>query len=167
MEIQLILGSNSSGKSLYAESLAVAAGEPRVYLATMVSQNAENEARIEKHRLQRKDKGFQTVERGWGIDEIPVPPDAVVLLEDASNFLANGIFMHGGDGQQALDQILGLAKRCKTLLVVSISGLSGESYDEETRNYIEQLNWLNERLQEKAAFAVTMQDGSPILMNRN
>ena len=64
MEIQLIYGPNSSGKSVYAEDLAVKTGAPLVYLATMVSQNQENEKRIEKHRIQRAGKGFRTIEAG-------------------------------------------------------------------------------------------------------
>ena len=94
MEIQLILGANSSGKSKYAEDLAVAAGSDRIYLATMVPQNEENDRRIEKHRIQRQDKGFQTIEVPWNIGEIPVDRESVVLLEDASNLFANGIFAH-------------------------------------------------------------------------
>ncbi|WP_394282720.1 bifunctional adenosylcobinamide kinase/adenosylcobinamide-phosphate guanylyltransferase, partial [Frisingicoccus sp.] len=42
MEIQLVLGPNNSGKSLYAEKLAVESGSKRIYLATMIPQNEEN-----------------------------------------------------------------------------------------------------------------------------
>ena len=113
MEIQLVLGANSSGKSKYAEELAVAAGPGRVYLATMVPQNEENHQRIEKHRIQRKDKDFRTVEEPWHIDKISVDADAVILLEDASNLLANGMFTHGATVENALEKILTLANRCK------------------------------------------------------
>ena len=77
-------------------------------------------------------------------------PDAVVLLEDASNLVANGIFMYGADAQTALQDILTLAGRCKKLIIVSIGGLLAEGYDEETNHYIKQLNWLNGKLREEA-----------------
>ena len=156
MEIQLIYGPNDSGKSKYAEEVAVRSGKKLIYLATMIPQNEENHKRIEKHRIQRQDKGFQTIEMGWNIGEIAVDQDTVVLLEDASNLVANGIFMHGGTAQKALDDILKLAEMCKKLIVVSISGLSPAGYDQETVNYIDQLNWLNEKLEEKAAVVVGM-----------
>jgi len=156
MEIQLIYGPNGSGKSKYAEDAAMAAGEKRIYLATMVSQNEENEKRIEKHRLQRQDKGFRTVELGWGIGEIPMEEDAVVLLEDASNLVANGIFAYGADAEIALQDIIKLAEKCKKLIVVSIGGLSAEGYDGETAYYIGQLNELNRRLEELADTVVEM-----------
>ena len=61
MEIQLILGPNNSGKSKYAEEVAVAGGDKLIYLATMIPQNENNWKKIEKHRIQRQDKGFQTI----------------------------------------------------------------------------------------------------------
>jgi len=157
MEIQLIYGPNNSGKSKYAEDVAVAGGDKRIYLATMIPQNEENRQRIEKHRIQRQDKGFQTIEAGWNIGELEVDPDAVVLLEDASNLLANGIFMHGADAESALQDILKLAKHCKKLIIVSIGGLTAEGYDEETRHYIDELNRLNEKLKEISSGVVEMQ----------
>lgn len=152
MEIQLICGPNNSGKSKYAEDVAVASGSKLVYLATMVPQNEDNEKRIEKHRLQRQGKGFETIEAAWDIDRIPVDEDAVVLLEDASNLVANGIFMYGADAKQALEQILALAGHCRKLIVVSIGGLLAEEYDAETANYIDQLNWLNDKLREISGY---------------
>lgn len=163
MEIQLIYGPNNSGKSKYAEEVAVSAGNKLIYLATMVPQNEENLQRIEKHRIQRRDKGFQTIEAGWNIDKIQTDPETVILLEDASNLVANGIFMHGADAPAALEAILHLAKRCKMLIVVSIGGLCAEGYDAETASYIGQLNWLNEKLEEVADTVVEMSidaDGS-------
>lgn len=156
MEIQLILGPNSSGKSKYAEDVAVVSGEKLVYLATMIPQTEDNQKRIEKHRIQRQDKGFQTIEEGWNIGELEVDPDTVVLLEDASNLVANGIFMHGADADVALQGILYLAERCKKMIIVSIGGLSAEGYDAETTHYIDELNWLNDKLAEVADTVVEM-----------
>lgn len=149
MELQLISGPNNSGKSLYAESLAVQnSGHPLIYLATMVPQTSENYQRIEKHRQQRLGKGFVTIEEPWDIHKIDIPQDSVVLLEDASNLLANGIFLHHEDAMQSYDRILSLAKRCHKLIIVSIDGLADDHYDAETSDYIRQLNLLNKMLEE-------------------
>ena len=156
MEIQLVLGPNNSGKSLYAEKLAVESGSKRIYLATMIPQNEENRLRIEKHRLQRKYKGFQTIEAGWNIDQIFVDSDSVILLEDASNLLANGMFEHSATPQQVYNVILDLAKRCRKLIIVTIAGLSPEGYDDDTAKYIFGLNWLNEKIMEIANLTVEM-----------
>lgn len=156
MEIQLVLGPNNSGKSLYAEKLAVESGSKRIYLATMIPQNEENHHRIEKHRLQRRNKGFQTIEAGWNIDQLSVDSDSVILLEDASNLLANGMFEHSATPQQVYNAILALAGRCKKLIIVTITGLSPEGYDDDTAKYIFGLNWLNEKIMEIANLTVEM-----------
>lgn len=155
MEIQLILGPNNSGKSLFAEKMAVETLDcPRIYLATMVPQTAENDQRIAKHLRQREGKGFITIEEPWEIHKIDIPSDAVVLLEDASNLLANGIFIHHSDAEETFKRILALSHRCKKLIIVSIAGLEEGNYDEETNQYIRELNSLNIEL-EKIASHVT------------
>ena len=54
----LVSGGAASGKSEFAESLAVSSpGLPRIYLATMKLWDAECEARAEKHRAMRAGKG--------------------------------------------------------------------------------------------------------------
>lgn len=152
MEIQLIIGPNNSGKSLYAETLATQYQKaPLYYLATMVPQNHENLQRIEKHKLQRAGKGFHTIEEPWEIHKLSLPSDSVVLLEDASNLLANGIFIHHADGKACLQRIFALAEQCRTLIIVSIAGLTPGEYDEETNRYIQELNTLNQALEENAS----------------
>ena len=145
MDIQLIIGPNNSGKSLYAENLAVQSTDsPLIYLATMVPQTEDNHKRIEKHILQRAGKGFQTIEEPWNIHTLDIPANAVVLLEDASNLLANGIFMHNSNASVCFERILALGQRCKKLIIVSIGGLTEGNFDAETNKYISQLNRLNE-----------------------
>lgn len=162
MSIVLVLGENDSGKSLYAEQLSVESGSPRYYLATMMPHTDENFKRIEKHRHQRREKGFETLEVPWEIDQIQIESDGVVLLEDISNLLANGIFSHEADGKMALNKVKKLAEQCKTLIIVSISGLTDQGYDEGTVRYIHDLNWINQQLSEMAETVYHMVDGVPI-----
>ena len=152
MDIQLILGPNNSGKSLYAENLAIQnIGSPLIYLATMIPQTEENNQRIKKHILQRDGKGFQTIEEPWNIHTLDIPHDAVVLLEDASNLLANGMFLHHSDAAECFQRIRCLANQCRKLIIVTIDGLMEGNYDEETNNYIRQLNELNSMLEDISA----------------
>ena len=48
--LTLVIGGAASGKSAYAEHLAVQSGGPRYYLATMQVWDAECAARVAKHR---------------------------------------------------------------------------------------------------------------------
>ena len=119
----LISGGNGSGKSAYAEKLASTMSVPRYYIATMVSQSEENERRIEKHRRQRSGLGFVTIEEPCRVSRAVIEPASLVLLEDASNLLGNMIFAEHGTKEDALQEILELQKKCRQLLVVTISGL--------------------------------------------
>lgn len=151
MEIQLVFGPNGSGKSLYAETLAAQTAAPLVYIATMIPQTEDNFSRIEKHRRQREGKGFLTVEEPWDIDLLSLSKESVVLLEDASNLLANGIFQHRQNASVCFQKIQTLAKNCQKLIIVSITGLTPGEYDDETNNYILQLNELNQMLRSVAS----------------
>jgi adenosylcobinamide kinase/adenosylcobinamide-phosphate guanylyltransferase len=157
MDIQLILGPNNSGKSLLAEKLVVETKNLyRIYLATMIPQTQENNQRIKKHILQREGKGFTTIEEPWNIHSLDIPKDSVILLEDASNLLANGIFIHHSNVEECYQRIITLANACQKLIIVNIDGLTVGNYDEETNNYIFQLNQLNQMLESIAANCIKL-----------
>lgn len=158
-EIILVSGPNGSGKSRFAEGLIQKTQGERFYLATMIPQTEENRLRIEKHRRQRQGLGFTTWEIPCRIEAAAVPADAVVLLEDVSNLLANLIFRCGEDERQAYHRICDLADRCRRLIAVTISGLCPNAYEGETAAYIRSLNRLNQMLFRQAAAAVQLRDG--------
>ncbi|HIT34882.1 MAG TPA: bifunctional adenosylcobinamide kinase/adenosylcobinamide-phosphate guanylyltransferase [Candidatus Faecousia intestinigallinarum] len=160
----LISGENNSGKSLYAERIAVQAGATRFYIATMVPHTEENRIRIQKHIRQRSGLNFHTLECPYCVAESAVSPDSVALLEDVSNLLSNAVFEKGGDGASVLDDIWKLSERCKTLVAVTISDLNSDNYDGETAAYIDMLNKLNQALSERAEIHIRMEAGSPVFL---
>ncbi|MBR2533048.1 MAG: bifunctional adenosylcobinamide kinase/adenosylcobinamide-phosphate guanylyltransferase [Lachnospiraceae bacterium] len=96
----LVTGGAASGKSEYAERLAVEhPGAKLWYAATMLHDPDDRETtlRIEKHRQRRAGAGFETIELPCGIERLIdiVHPGDTVLLEDLSNLLANEMFMPG------------------------------------------------------------------------
>lgn len=97
-----VIGGSGSGKSAYAEALAVslAGGEPLYYLATMQIYDEEGERKAERHRKLRAGKGFITIEQPVNIAEAVVRIEAesgVLLLECMSNLGANEMF--SGEGK--------------------------------------------------------------------
>ena len=161
-KIVLIAGSNGSGKSLFAEQLVSRTTGERFYIATMQSQGDFNRQRIEKHRRQREGLGFTTVESPYVVGDIPLTADCVVLLEDASNLLANSIFEKGGSTAGVLSDILMLSNRCKELFIVTISGLSADGYDGETADYIHAMDRLNQQLADISHVVIEMREGMPV-----
>ncbi|MCL1796172.1 MAG: bifunctional adenosylcobinamide kinase/adenosylcobinamide-phosphate guanylyltransferase [Clostridia bacterium] len=162
----LVLGPNGSGKSAFAEKTAVrlSSGAP-TYIATMIPYGEEGKARVEKHRKQREFMGFCTVEKSFGVSDIPIPADTVVLLEDVSNLLGNALFADKGLGNEdsVFTDITALCGKCRAAVLVSIDGLTpAQAYDDQTRGYVDALNRLNRRLSRFADAVIMMRDGRPV-----
>ncbi len=89
--LTLVIGGAASGKSEYAESQVLKLDGHRVYLATMQAYDDEGRARVAKHRRNRADKGFETVEQPVDLEKaLPrIPAGSNVLLEDLTNLAAN------------------------------------------------------------------------------
>ena len=159
----LVLGSNQSGKSRFAEKLISCTEGKRYYIATMISCTKDNAYHIDKHRKQRDGLNFETFELPYGFDGLETEADGVVLLEDVSNFLANLIFEKGLGSEIALQQIEKLRDSCGLLVIVSIHGLSTEGYEGETAQYIEALNDVNDRLAECSDCVFEMENRKAVL----
>ena len=157
----MISGANGSGKSRYAERIVARTMGKRYYIATMRPCSEENLQRIEKHREQRKDLHFTTLECPYQVGASAVETGSVVLLEDVSNLLANAMFERGGDEMSVYADIEALLARCRLLIAVTITGLNADGYHGETAAYIRALNGLNQRLYDRAAAVVTMKNGAP------
>lgn len=100
--LHIVYGGSASGKSSYAESIAMfLQGDGRLlYIATMYPYkwntteiDPEMMQRIERHRAMRADKGFDTVECYRHVEHIVAKRQDVLLLECMSNLLANEMYL--------------------------------------------------------------------------
>lgn len=100
--LYFVTGGSGSGKSEYAENLAVEMhqgeflGGALYYIATMLPWGEEGRRRILRHRRQRRDKGFLTRERFCRLELLEGTGEDVILLECISNLLANEMYMEAG-----------------------------------------------------------------------
>ena len=161
--LTLIIGGSGSGKSAFAESLVCSLGENRIYIATMQPFDEECRARIARHRAQRKNAGFETIECYVNLSEALVPFDANVLLEDLSNLLANELFEPDGGGIEAVRRGLRrLLESCGSLTVVTNEVFSGgKEYDEGSLRYLRDLAELNRELAARADLVTEIVCGLP------
>ena len=153
--IVLVIGGSGSGKSAWAEHLAVTLpGVARVYLATMQAADGESLRRVERHRAQRADKGFQTVEAAMDL--------AKVLVEDVPNWAANEMF-GGGDPARMIPALRSLAQRARHLILVTGNVFAdGVVYDETTMAYLKLLAEVNAAAAEMADAVVEVVCGLPV-----
>lgn len=160
----LVSGKNSSGKSAYAEKIAVRFGGTRYYIATMIPHGSGGLERIVKHRRQREGMGFITLEQTQNISSLQLEDGCAVLLEDVSNLLANAMFASDNSSDAVLADIRALCARCCPVVAVTISGLCADDYSGETRAYVTQLNRLNTELYAIADTVVQLDGGNPVLL---
>ena len=165
----LVSGGAASGKSAFAENLAVRLGGERVYLATMQPWDAECEQRILRHRRLRSGKGFRTVECYEDLRQADIPDGGTVLVECLSNLAANCLFQNGRmqDPQTVYRQILCgveyLLQKAGHLVVVTNELFSdGGGYDEGTQQYLILLGKLNRTLAARADGVAELVFGLPV-----
>lgn len=165
--LTLVSGGAASGKSEYAESLAIQSAAPnRIYLATMEVWDGEGRARVARHRALRQGKGFQTLEAPRNLAQITLPKNSCVLLECLSNLCANECF--GPEGfKGALERMTAgieqVLAQCADLIVVTNELFSdGIAYPEETEQYLTILSQLNCWLAAKADAVYEVVCGIPV-----
>lgn len=164
----LVLGGAASGKSAFAEELAAAFdAKNRIYLATMQPSDGECVQRIHRHRLQRAEKHFTTVECYTGLGAVRLPFRGVVLLECMSNLVANEMYAPQGAGENTfaavMDGVHALLRQSDHLVVVSNELFGGGAdYDPSTLHYLRTLGQVNIALARLAQQAVEVTAGVPI-----
>lgn len=173
----LVIGGSGSGKSSFAEELAVSLSFPamkKYYLATMQVFGKEGEQRVKRHRALRKGKGFLTIEQPTEIQRAAERMEAggkVALLECISNLTANEMFQQpeAKPGAQAAAQVLSgieLLKKETTHLVVVSNNVfeDGICYDEATMEYIRAMGVINCALARSAGHVVEVVAGIPVVL---
>ena len=150
--LSLIIGGAGNGKSALAEALCCRPEGPRLYIATMQAADGESLKRIEKHRRQREDLRFVTLECPICLERAEIPQGANALLEDLSNLLANELFSPEGGGADAVRRGLQKAcERCANLTVVTNEVFSGGAdYGKGTLQFLQELAALNRELAAEA-----------------
>lgn len=192
--ITLVTGGSGSGKSAYAEDVAVSAeGTEKYYIATMQIYDAEGERKVERHRKLRAGKGFTTVESPWNVGQVVFPtfteaktvcidcgePEPIqkkpgqrtALLECMSNLVANEMF--SADGMRAEDAVVAKVVQDMELLAVKLDHLvivtnnvfeDGIPYDAGTMAYLRALGRINAALAKRADRVVEVVVGIPIIL---
>lgn len=191
--LHLVTGGSGSGKSAFAEDLICSlhsendgqASGPLLYIATMMPYGEETEKKILRHRLMRREKGFETIECYTGIHALakqgsPLYEAAVrgapssVLLECMSNLTANELYCPDGAGCSTADELVRgvgeLYTMCHNLVVVTNDVFrEGRAGSCEMQAYRETLADINTRLARMADSVTEVVCGIPteIKENRN
>jgi len=175
----LIIGGSGSGKSACAEEYAAALSEDsrRYYIATMRVNNNEGQAKVERHKRMRRDKGFNTIEQPVAIEKVmdiiglSRATESTALLECMSNLVANEMFSGAAPKsreevtEKIIQGINQLSKGFKNLVVVTNNVFEdGIIYDETTMSYIKAMGIINEKLAAMADKVLEVVVGIPVVV---
>ena len=160
--LTLILGGARSGKTRHAEGLIKALPAPWIYIATAEIWDEEMRARIERHKADRSEAGWITVEAPLDL-AAAVQTDHPVLVDCLTLWVTN-LMLGEHDIDAATDRLeAALAHRtAPTILVTNEVGLGIVPDNNMARDFRDHAGRLHQRLAQRADRVILMVAGLPL-----
>lgn len=169
-KIILITGGQRSGKSQYAESMALSLSDNPVYIATAHVWDEEFKERVEKHQ-QRRGPQWENIEEERNLGSIYIYNK--VALIDCLTLWATNIFFAGSsensipDVDKCLEEIKAEFDKFTNqdatfIFVTNEIGSGGVSGNAIQRRFTDLLGWLNQYVAKKADEVYLTVSGIPV-----
>ena len=157
-KIVLITGGARSGKSRYAEELALSLCKNPVYVATAHVWDEEFRERVKKHQ-ERRGPEWENMEEERLLGNLPLKERVAVV--DCLTLWATNYFFDFQDVSKALSALKAefdkLAEQDAILIIVTNEiGLGGTSENAVQRNFTDLLGWLNQYVASQADEVILM-----------
>ncbi len=167
MSITLITGGQRSGKSQYAERLALSLSSNPVYLATAHIWDEEFQERVRRHQERRGPEWTNIEEERW-LSRHDVT-GRVVLVDCLTLWATNFFYADGAeaDVDSALEALKAefdrfTAQDATFIFVTNEIGWGGTPVNDVQRRFTDLLGWLNQYVGSKADKVVLMVCGRAI-----
>lgn len=163
----LITGGASSGKSPVAENIAIKYGKNIAYIATMMRDCKEALAKIEKHKKQREEKPFKTIECFKDINSISLANFDTAILECLPTLLSNEMFKKENvicePSQKIYENLKNIKNKINNFIIVTNNVFSdGSVYDKYTEYYMKSLACLNLKIANISDIIIETTVGIPV-----
>ncbi|GGY74563.1 bifunctional adenosylcobinamide kinase/adenosylcobinamide-phosphate guanylyltransferase [Cellvibrio zantedeschiae] len=171
MSITLVIGGARSGKSKYAEQLAINSQLPVTYVATATALDAEMEARIIHHQTRRP--------VDWALHECPLDlanlleneaqKEHTILVDCLTLWLNNQLYKDSTQNFSLLFSELVEAIKdspAKIILVSNEVGLGIIPLGEVTRQFVDEAGRLNQFLAQVADQVIFTVAGLPLVLKQ-
>ena len=164
--IYLITGGERSGKSSYAQNLAMELSANPMYVATARKWDGDFQKRIDRHQSER-DQRWINVEKEKKLSEIDFS-GKVAIVDCVTLWLTNFFVDTKNDVELSLEQAKtefeAIANQDNTTIII-ITNEIGMGVHAEThigREFTELQGWMNQYLAKKADKVVLMVSGIPV-----
>ncbi|MDB9744068.1 bifunctional adenosylcobinamide kinase/adenosylcobinamide-phosphate guanylyltransferase [Fibrobacterales bacterium] len=164
--IYYITGGERSGKSSYAQELALKLTQKPYYLATARVWDGDFEERVKRH-ISERDERWTTLEEEKEISKVDIQTK-VVILDCITLWLTNWYMDSDYDVEHCLENC-----KCElealwsqpdsTLIIISNEiGMGGIGANKMTRKFTELQGWINQYIAQKSDHATLMVSGLPL-----
>lgn len=164
--IYLITGGERSGKSSYAQNLALQLSNNPIYVATARKWDSDFQNRIDRHQLER-DERWTNIEKEKHLSEIDFS-GKVALIDCVTLWLTNFFVDNKNDVtlslQEAKKEFLSIANQENVTLIIVTNeiGMGVHAATEIGRKFTELQGWMNQFLASNADEVVLMVSGIPV-----
>ena len=161
-KIILITGGQRSGKSTYAQQLALSLSDNPVYLATSAVWDEEHRQRIERHQ---RDRGQQWTNMEELKDLHLLDLEGRVVVVDCVTLWATNFFTESnGDVEYSYSAIIErfdklIEQQATLIFVTNELGLGGTTTNDLQRRFNDLLGWVNQHIAAKADEVILMISG--------
>lgn len=164
-EIIFITGGQRSGKSNYAQQIALSLSENPVYLATSRIWDEEHQKRIERHKADRGTE-WTNMEEEKQLSNHRLE-NRVVLVDCVTLWATNFFFDNNSDVDLSLAMIKEefdklIQQKAQFIFVSNEIGLGGTSENKAQRLFMDLQGWINQYIASKANRVYLMVSGIPL-----
>ncbi len=163
--IYYITGGERSGKSTYAQTLALSLSDSPFYLATARKWDEDFQKRVERH-LADRDSRWTTIEEEKHLGQVNVK-GKVVVVDCITLWLTNWYIDTKNNIEECMvegkNELAKLFEQDATLIVISNEiGMGVHAQTQVGRKFTELQGWMNQYISKKADKAIFMVSGLPI-----
>ncbi|SEO38933.1 adenosylcobinamide kinase /adenosylcobinamide-phosphate guanylyltransferase [Flavobacterium sp. CF108] len=164
--IYLITGGERSGKSSYAQNLALQLSNSPIYVATARKWDSDFQNRIDRHQ-QERDERWTNIEKEKHLSEINFSGKAA-LIDCVTLWLTNFFVDNKNDVtlslEEAKKEFLSIANQENATLIIVTNeiGMGVHAATEIGRKFTELQGWMNQFLASNADEVVLMVSGIPV-----
>lgn len=164
--IYLITGGERSGKSTYAQNLALQLSQSPIYVATARKWDVDFQNRIDRHQ-QERDERWTNIEKEKHLSEIDFS-GKVALIDCVTLWLTNFFVDTNYDVSLSLEEakkeFLSIASQENTIFIIVTNeiGMGVHAETQIGRKFTELQGWMNQFLASKADEVILMVSGIPV-----
>lgn len=168
--VYLITGGERSGKSSYAQNLAMELSTTPMYVATARKWDGDFQKRIDRHQLER-DERWINIEKEKNLSEIDFS-GKVAVIDCVTLWLTNFFVDTKNDVASCLEQAkaefekIANQENVTILIITNEIGMGVHAETHIGRKFTELQGWMNQFLAKKADTVVLMVSGIPVVIKK-